>query len=311
MTAKLQIYLLCRDRVDYTIQAIESVIKSADSYTEVVISDNSITNSVEEMCRQRFPTIRYIRRIPPISSEAHFKAIIDEAKLEYLVLFHDDDIMLPNYVITLLRYIEANPTIAAVACNAEIIDKYGNNTGCFTLNAIQAPLLISNSNAFIQSYISLKSTGIAAFPSYLYRREYISSNDMNRRDGGKYSDVTFLLKILSKGQIVWHPDSLLQYRIHGLNDSAVLSICDRLSFLRHLTSHYGVNRKSPEVRQIKFVAWLDWWKCRHNRINFFLPDGWRERVVFYFLASTSIRLALTELSFWKARWRKLNKLIID
>jgi hypothetical protein len=311
LNIKLQIYILCRDRLDYSIQAIESVIKSADAYTEVIISDNSETNSVEEMCWQRFPTTRYIRRIPPLPALEHFSAIVDEAKAEYLVMFHDDDIMSPNYVSTLLPYIEANPTISAVGCNAEFIDKNGKAIGIFFLRDLNEPLLISECSQFILPYLVgiNKSTGMVPFPSYIYRRKYICNSFVNYKHGGKYSDVTFLLKILQRAVMVWHPEPLMYYRNHGANDSAIESIPDKLSLIRYLTTQESLDRKSPEMRYFKFTYWLIWWNSNHKSFYFFIPNGWREKVVFRFLAITSIQLVLYDSAFRNVFLRKVAKLI--
>ena len=311
MNIKLQIYILCRDRLDYSIEAIESVVKSADANTEVVISDNSVSDSIEKMCRQRFADIKYTRRIPPLLGHAHFKVILDEAKSEYLVLFHDDDIMEPNYVSTLLPYITANPTISAVACNAKIIDRNGKETGKFCIRNLKAPLFILESNQFIAPYLvgTIKSNGLAPFPGYMYRRKYICNSSINEKHGGKYSDVTFLLKILKMAEIVWHPESLMRYRNHGANDSSTESIPDRLSLIRYLITHEGLNRKSLSMSYFKFIYWLSWWRSNHKFISFFIPNGWRERVVFRFLAITSMKLSLYDSDFLKALLRKVAKLI--
>jgi hypothetical protein len=310
MSIKLQIYILCRDRLEYSITSIESVINSADSSTEVVISDNSIGDDIESMCLERFSKIRYVRRKPSLQSEEHFKTIIDEAVAEYLVLFHDDDVMYPQYVTTLLPYMEANPSIAAVACNAEIIDKYGAATGKFFMRNIKGLVNLSDCNDFIRPYLNTREMGNAPpFPSYLYRRIFINSDDFNRKHGGKHVDVTFLLKILRKKPMCWNSEILMQYRYHDSNDSNIDVIYDRLSLARFVTSHNGFHRRSPEMRVFKFGYWLNWWKNRpYSKNYFFIPVGWREKIIFRFLSYMTIRFALTDLGFWKARYLKLIKL---
>jgi hypothetical protein len=241
----------------------------------------------------------------------HFEKILNEATSEYLVLFHDDDIMLPNYVSTLLPYIEANPLISAVGCNAEIIDKDGNPVGKFFLKDVNMPLVISKSNQFIFPYLvgNIKSTGIVPFPSYMYRRKYISNSFLNYKQGGKYSDVTFLLKILKKASMTWYPEPLMYYRSHGANDSAIDSIPDKLSLIRYLITQEALDRKSLEVVCFKFSYWLGWWNKRHKYSCFFIPNGWREKVIFRFLFLTGIKLLLSDAVFRKTFLQKVAKLI--
>ena len=306
MHVKLQIYILCRDRPEFAIKAIQSVIKSSNSKAEVIISDNSESDSIQKICHERFPFIRYIRRSQPRTGSRHFKAILDEATSEYLVLFHDDDIMLPNYISTLLPFIEANPLISAVGCNAEIIDIDGKATGKFFLRNLKEPLFITNADQLIDSYI--RPTGIAPFPGYMYRRKYIHSSFINYKHGGKYSDVSFLLKMLQRAPIVWHSEPLIHYRNHEANDSATESISDRLSLIRYLITQEDFDRKSLEIRYFKFNYWLIWWKSNHKSTNFFIPNGWREKIIFRFLAITSIRLLLFDSVFRNAFLRKVLKL---
>jgi hypothetical protein len=315
---KLQIYIMCCDRPGYAIKAIQSVIESADFNTEVIISDNSETDCVANMCRENFPSIRYIRRSSPRTGAAHYKSILDEAKSEYLVMFHDDDLMTTDYVTTLLPYIQANPTVSAVGCNAEIIDKNDNLSGSFFLSNLKAPLCIFKSYDFIYPYLvgnfkylvgDFGSPGIVPFPSYMYRREHVCSSFVNDSHGGKYGDVAFLHKILLRAPIVWHNCPLINYRFHGGNDSAVESLSDRLSLLRYLFSNGVVDRRSIEVKYFKFASWMNWWIRNHDSINFFIPNGSRERVVFHFLAVTAIKLILINPVFRKVILRKTLSLV--
>lgn len=313
MSVKLQIYVLCRDRPEYAIKSIESVIKSADSNTEVIVSDNSETDLVERICLERFPDVQYIRRSSPRTSEAHFKAILEEAIATFLVLFHDDDIMHPDYVSTMLPYMQSNPEISALGCNAEFINKVGDFTANYCLKDLNAPIFFLRSNQFLVHYLvgNVKSTGIAPFPSYMYRRKYLSNCFLNYAHGGKYSDLTFLLKILKKAPIVWIPDSLIYYRSHGGNDSAVESIPSRLSLIRYLIKNEGVDRKSFEMISFKFTYWLNWWKSTHTHKSFyfFKPNGWREATIFRFLVFKSIHFILQDYHFRRAIIRKVVKLI--
>jgi hypothetical protein len=311
MGAKLQIYILCRDRPDYAVQAIESVIKSSTPSTQVIVSDNSESDLIQNICHVKFPSIRYIRRPSPRTSAGHFKAILNEATSEYLVLFHDDDIMSANYVATLLPYIEANTLLSAVGCNAEIIDENGKATGKFFLNNLNEPLTLSNSSQFMAPYLlgNIRSKGAAPFPSYIYRRKHLKKSFVNHEHGGKYSDVSFLLKILHKSDMVWHPEPLMFYRIHKSNDSAVESITDRLSLIRYLIKHEGFDRKSLEIRCFKFTYWTIWWRNKHKIINFFIPNGSREKIIFRFLAFTCIKLLFSDSAFRRSLLWKVANLI--
>lgn len=307
---KLTVYILCRDRPYYAIQAIKSVLQSADEQTEVVISDNSETDSLEKICSTEFPFIKYIRRQPPRTWASHVKEILGEVRSEYFVLFHDDDIMLEAYIPTLLNFMDLNPKISAVGCNAEIIDGAGKKVGIKFLPNLRSPLIITDTYQFISPYLkgSFCSTGIAPFPSYMYRKKYISSSFINYKEGGKFSDVTFLIKVLQEAPMAWHPDSLILYRNHGANDSATESIPDRLSLMRFLIKR-GLYRRSLDFQYFKFNFWLNWWVNYHKGINLLKSNGWRQKIILYFLIKTCIKLGLRDRNFNKLILRKFLKLL--
>ena len=65
MVPKLQIFILCRDRAHYAEKAIASVLASATPATEVVISDNSVGESIAQLHLANFPDVKYVRRAAP------------------------------------------------------------------------------------------------------------------------------------------------------------------------------------------------------------------------------------------------------
>ena len=54
----------------------------------------------------------------------------------------------------------------------------------------------------------------------------ISGLQFDSKNGGKYSDVSFLVELISAGPILWISEPLIKYRIHSTNDSANVSFVD-------------------------------------------------------------------------------------
>lgn len=306
---KMQIYILCRDRRDFAKEAISSVLVSAKKcidQVEVIISDNSVGNAIEQLRLEHFADVAYIRRKPPLPVEQHFKVIINEAQAEYLVLFHDDDRMGPDYISTMLLLMEQYPRASAIGCNGEIIDAKGQPTGRYFIKPSGAIRLLKKSEELVLPYLqTMHSPEIAPFPGYCYRKQYLCENMIDIRHGGKHSDVTLLIKLLHKSNMIWTSHSLMEYRLHGANDSAKESIPDRSSLLRYLCKYEGISRHSPEVREFRFSYWLAWWKQHGCLLHW--PKNHRERVVFNFLLRTILRWSISEPFIWRILWRKLNK----
>jgi GT2 family glycosyltransferase len=196
------------------------------------VSDNSSNDEVEHMVKSEFPEIRYIRRLPMLPSAFHFERVIDEAQGDYFCLFHDDDLMHPDFVSGMKKAIGDFPTAVAIACNANI-ESFGKLKTRPSFRSFRRYELITSPRALAMRYFSRAQSGIAPFPSYIYNRRQVSSQ-MLVIDGGKYADVTWLLNLAKIGQIVWINQSLMTYRMHASNDGNVESLRDRLRFLRYL-----------------------------------------------------------------------------
>ena len=122
MTTSLQIYIMSRDRPDYLINALDSVISqvTVNIKLDIIVSDNSETDEVEKIVSDLYQNsnITYVRRVPTLSPFDHHRAIINEVSSEFFMLFHDDDIMLPNLVQNLYTEISRDDDVVAVGSNA-------------------------------------------------------------------------------------------------------------------------------------------------------------------------------------------------
>lgn len=306
MQFKVQVYILSRDRPHLFEETLRSVIEASNSDVEIVISDNSVGDSSEQLVKTAYPSIRYIRRIPALGPFDHFNAILDEAAAEYLVMFHDDDRLMVNYVPSMLSFMQENPHVAAVACNARILSGQ-SETGRTFMPKVDGSRMISRVEEFFESYLRIGIDGgsIAPFPGYMYRRSILNGVTFDPKEAGKYSDVSFLSKVLSKGPLAWLYKPLMWYRFHESNDSGSVSIRGAMGLLRYMLAHSAIDRNSPMVSDYRFKMWAHWWigQFKKNGLKVFqLRSG---RIVFRFLAASAIKLAFTRLTFWKLLSRKL------
>lgn len=230
---KLTIFVQCYNRAAFARQAIESVLRQTNKNFRLVISDNSNNDEMHLLILAEFPTLEYRKRVPSISSLDHFNLSISEADTEYLCLFHDDDLMEPDYVDAMLKTIELHPYAVAYSCNAAVIDEE-NVPNDESFESRDAYITIENPRALAGRYFSRHPNGFAPFPAYIYRSSIVKNIPLNPTTGGKYSDFTWLLDISKVGPIVWNSAKLVRYRIHASNDGGFESARDRLRLLGYL-----------------------------------------------------------------------------
>ena len=230
MSKKLGVFLLSYKRPDFIQEAISSILEQNYSDFDLIISENTPDDSVVIHLQMYLtdPRVHLVKRSPSLQSLEHFNKILSEAnKYAFIMLFHDDDILMPNALIKMMQIIESNPSATAVACNAFII-KNSDHTNTILSPGIRTNIEIKTQSELINRYI-FKNLSHTAFPSYIYRTKFIEGIQLNFADGGKYSDTSFLIKLIKCGPFIWLSEPLMKYRQHSSNDSVDLKMTDILS----------------------------------------------------------------------------------
>lgn len=235
----LTIFILCHNRPELARQTIRSVLAQDDPKFALTISDNSTDDRTERMVREEFPAVRYVRRTPALTAFGHFNRCIDETAEGHFCLFHDDDLMAPDFVQQAKRAIAAFPGAAAFGFNAQL-ESYGKLEARPSFLSRGESEVIASPRTLALRYFGRAQSGIAPFPGYVYNRAAVGDARFVP-DAGKYSDVTWLMRLAARAPIVWINRPVMTYRVHGGNDGLAESRRDRLRLLAAL------KRQSPTL----------------------------------------------------------------
>lgn len=230
--SSLTIFVLCHNRPDFARETLHSILKQTDHDFNLVVSDNSSNNEVETMVRSDFPQLEYRRRNQMRQSLEHFNLCMDEAESDYFCLFHDDDIMQPNFVRCMRQVLDENQQAIACGCNA-LLESHGIIQRRAMFRALGRLEWIASPRSLARRYFARAQSGIAPFPGYVYRRSMVGKLRLDA-DGGKHSDVSWLMNVVMKGRIVWIAEPLMIYRVHSNNDSGTESLRDQLRFMGYM-----------------------------------------------------------------------------
>lgn len=234
MQQTLGVFLLSYRRPEYVLQALDSVLKQDCENLTVLISENSPDEDVYRLIQSHLKLaanphqhqIRVIRRTPSLGSLAHFNQILTEAKqFSFVMLFHDDDVLLPGALKKMKNHLEESPELAAVSCNAYILNQDKRTEKLFNPN-LKTDLKLTRSRDLILHYLRPELSH-TPFPAYIYRSSHLQ-HKLNTQDGGKHSDVSFLVHTIEQGPFLWLAEPLLYYRRHSLNDSKTISLTDTM-----------------------------------------------------------------------------------
>ncbi len=243
---KIQIFIASFNRPIYLKEAIHSVLnQTAMSLIEIIVSDNSTNDDVQMMMEKDYSSVKYIKRQPSLPVDEHFKAIIGDVTSDFYMIFHDDDIMHSQLVENLYNKLLNDLNLVAIGANGWYYfeEKKIIPTIYFSLFK---KTHFKNPVSFVQKY--LIGLGVAPFSGYMYRSSVYNKSFINFDDGGKYSDLTFLLKGFDFGSLLWLNTPMMYYRIHNNNDSGQVSFSDRDKLIKFLTEKIQLQKNSLLIK---------------------------------------------------------------
>lgn len=227
---KIQICLVTHNRPEYATIALTSILNQSFKNFDILVSDNSSNNDFKKIINKNFTShynLKYVFREPSLSAIEHLNTLINEStEYDFVVFFHDDDILEPFYLDEIIKNVNLNKNnFVAIGTNAKIIKN--NKITSKVIWDSKKKLIINSKFQLVNQYFNLEYNGTVPFPSYFYRVSSLLGNKFDKSQGGKYCDLIFLINLLNKGNLLWLSEPLMQYRIHSDNDSNFLNISDR------------------------------------------------------------------------------------
>lgn len=260
----LTVFVLTHNRGEMLIETIDSILCQTCHDFQFVVSDNSSNDETKKILEERNLIDRFIyrKRDHEYSSLDHFNICLSEVNTNYFILFHDDDVMMPNMIELLYNEAISN-SFVAIGTNSYFIRNH-KYSKCKSLHN-QKKNMILDKKLMVQQYC--KGT-IVPFPSYIYNKSMVDELKF-QDDVGKYSDVTWLLRLCDKGNVLWLSHPLMYYRIHNLQDSKVYDIVNKGKLYSQYRTIIGENNSfirlcDAELLYIKILTEIKEGKINKN-----------------------------------------------
>jgi glycosyltransferase involved in cell wall biosynthesis len=97
---------------------------------EILISDDASSDGTEALCRElasQDPRIRYVRHARRLGLYPNHNFCLDDARGEYVCLFHDDDQHHPELVASCAAFLTSHPEVGIVCPDWELLDESGQS----------------------------------------------------------------------------------------------------------------------------------------------------------------------------------------
>lgn len=235
------------NRSNYLQIAIESVLNQTYPSVELIVVDDGSTDGTRELLQQKYSDrIIYLWQENQGESAARNKGL-SIAKGKYVAFLDSDDFWEPFKLELQVQRIINEPfeTVAGVFSSVWLVDEAGYKTSKRPFGRIKSKEDLSFENF-------LSKVPIYAAPSNLLLRassiKCIGGFDTSIQYG---EDQDFLLRLKSKFEFAYIDTPLVFYRIHGNNQSNIVTLkslskrfADRLSVIeKHVSLHNNIDQK--------------------------------------------------------------------
>jgi glycosyltransferase involved in cell wall biosynthesis len=221
----LDIVLPCYGNLPLLKVAVESVLRQDDDRWQLtVVDDGDDPEFPAWFASLNQPRVRYEQNEVNLGVSGNFQKCLDAAKHEYVVVMGADDIMLPNYVRTVLGLTERFPAASIIQPGVEVIGSEGepaHTLADFTKQHIYRPKVTGDVVLSGERLVtSLLHGDWLYFPSLCWRTEALASAGFDKRFV-IVQDLSAVLRLLEQGAKLVASDTVcFQYRRHALSVSS-------------------------------------------------------------------------------------------
>lgn len=209
-----------RANTGYLEQAIQSVINQVYEDINIVVYDNGSTDNtfdvVSNFTDSRLTYVKIQKNTRDI-----FNIILSACNTEYIIIFHDDDIMLPHMVETEVRILDEHPNAAIVGqISSPMMIVDSNGKAVYKHIPIFNSLIIFNRHELIKNNLK-HGVDIITCPSVMFRHAFIKKFNFkfDLKCGPAVDWLMWLQINTNECQIIGVKKLLIKYRVHSKSDT--------------------------------------------------------------------------------------------
>jgi glycosyltransferase involved in cell wall biosynthesis len=242
-------------RTEYLASALGSLGQQTLTSYELLLLDNASGPEAKAIIGPfvaSHPNARVLRVEERVPMFANFNRGVREARGEYVIFFHDDDVYEPTFLERHIAVLDAHPRAGFAGGNFDVIDAAGRTTARH--RGIRATGIWSG-RYFIERLFRRGRADVPT-PGLAFRRAALAPVEWDERLPMNWGDFTVLMRIAERWDVAVLTEPLYAWRIHGQNSSRLALSCSlaiRTGVLRHYCAEYLA--RHPDER--RFVARLE------------------------------------------------------
>ena len=211
----LEIIILTFNRAEYLEQTLTSICNQTAKGFKITVFDNGSTDNTPQTV-EKFASygVELNRNEKNSGSLENFKKAQLLASKEWTMVFHDDDLLHPEYIETAFKFINKYDNIALISTSYR---DYENPTNEGWKALSQKAYYCKD----IRELAALLYSGISYnFAATIYRTDFFKKTNPEYEIYGKVSDRPFVLDVAKNGCSIVLKDRYVRYRIHAGQDTS-------------------------------------------------------------------------------------------
>ncbi len=212
----LDIFVFTHNRAELLEQTIKNLLHQTELGIRIHVLDNASTdNTFDVVSRFKLLGVIYHRGDINDGWQGNFERAKLLASRPWTMLFHDDDLLHPNYCEWALEQINKNKNISLLG-SAVAFDRMPNDSWHLNTKHDALPILCDS----VKDLAGILYSGFPlGFCSVIYKTSLLKLAKINVKNFGKVADRPFLLDISRNGKSIIFMQPLVKYRVHPLQDS--------------------------------------------------------------------------------------------
>lgn len=218
----IEVFILTYNRKEMLKDAIISFLNQSVGEIDITVMDNGSTDGTDEMVKEmmsKHSNLYYHRRDVNGIQMDNFIEAVHIAKKDYAMMFHDDDIIHPEYIKYAIGAINKYPNTSIISC---CYQEWSNPTNDNWAKASQRFDYCPDKKTFVNYLYRMQRYG---YSSTIFKTQNLRDHiyDMNYyAQFGKMGDKPLVANTMKDddGAVIFRSKKLLRYRVHAGQDTS-------------------------------------------------------------------------------------------
>lgn len=269
----IQIFITTHNRSAYLKASIESVLAQTAGVRCITVLDNESTDDTEAVVASyAHRGVGYVRTT---GWQGNFKKAQALAEAPYVLLFHDDDLLNPAYLETVLHYLNHCDNVSLIAGGSVASERPES----VPFQPIRSAYLCPSVAHFALSvFMGLNNS----YPSTLYKTANFKTTPFRYDTYGKIADRVFVYDCVQEGQVLLLDEHAMHYRLHSGQDINAGASGPFVGQFVNLIAYYAAVIAAADSQRLRFLfecslltylcssyGWMRWEHAHTSFLGYF------------------------------------------